>query len=52
MEEHGAIERVAGTCLLVTDLEAHRTDWNRAVRIISNVLVLMYGRCGVGDDAQ
>lgn len=42
-EKHGAIVRDAGTCDLVTDLEAHRMDWNRAVRIILNVLIQFDG---------
>ena len=35
-EKQGAIARVAGSCIFVTDLEAHRTDWRRAERIILN----------------
>ena len=51
-EKHGAIVRDAGSCVLVTDLEAHRTDWRRAVRIILNVMVLGYDPYTVlGDNA-
>ena len=51
-ERQEAIARDAGSCVLVTDLEAHRTDWKRAVRIILNVVMLGYRRCLVlGDDA-
>ena len=41
-EKQGAIVRAAGSCVLITDLEAHRTEWRRAVRIILNVMVLGY----------
>ena len=37
-EKQGAIARDAGSCIFVTDLEAHRTDWKRAVRIILNAV--------------
>lgn len=51
-EKQGAIARDDGSCVLVTDLEAHRTDWKRAVRIILIVRMSNYGRCRVlGDDA-
>ena len=49
-EKHGAIGRDAGRCVLATDLEAHRTEWKRAVRIILKVLTSIYGRCTVLDD--
>lgn len=49
-ERQGAIARDDGSCVLVTDLDAHRTDWRRAVRIILNVQMTNYGRCGVFDD--
>ena len=49
-EKQGAIARDAGSCVLVTDLEAHRTDWKRAVRIILNVLMSGYGGGSVLDD--
>lgn len=49
-EKHGAIGRDAGSCVLATDLEAHRIEWKRAVRIILKVLTLIYGRCTVLDD--
>ena len=39
-ERQGAIARDAGSCVLVTDLEAHRADWNRAARIILKVLLV------------
>lgn len=54
-EKQGAIARDAGSCVLVTDLEAHRTDWNRAVRIILilNVLTSGYDSCSVlGDELR
>ena len=52
-EKQGAIVRGAGSCVLVTDLEAHRTDWRRAVRIILNVMVPGCVRYTVfGDDAM
>ena len=38
-EKHGAVVRGAGSFVLVTDLEAHRMDWKRAVRIILNVIM-------------
>ena len=51
-EKQGAIVRDAGSCVLVTDLEAHRKDWRRAVRIILNVMMPGYVRYTVrGDDA-
>ena len=51
-EKQGAIVRDAGSCVLVTDLEAHRTDCRRAVRIILNVMLPGYVRYIVlGDDA-
>ena len=51
-EKQGEIVRDAGSCVLVTDLEVHRTDWRRAVRIILNVMVPGYV-CYIvlGDDA-
>ena len=52
-EKHGAIGRDAGSCVLATDLEAHRIEWNRAVRIILKVLTSIYDRCTVLlDDAE
>ena len=52
-EKHGAIGRDAGNCVLATDLEAHRIEWKRAVRIILKVLTSSYGRCTVlSDDAE
>ncbi len=52
-EKQGAIARDVGSGVLVTDLETHRTDWKRAVRIMLNVLMLGCGRCSVfGDDAE
>ena len=52
-KKQGAIVRDAGICVVVTtDLEAHRTDWRRAVRIILSVMVPGYVRYTVlGDDA-
>ena len=51
-EKQGAIVRDAGSCVLVTDLEAHRTDWRKLVRIILEVMVPGYVRYTVlGDDA-
>ena len=52
-ERQGAIAREAGSCVLLSDLEAHRMDWRRVGRIILNSLVSGYGRCKViGDDAE
>ncbi len=52
-EKQGAIARDVGNCVLVTDLETHRTDWKMAVRIMLNVLILGCGRCSVfGDDVE
>lgn len=39
MERQGAIARETGSCVVVTDLEAHLTDWNKAARIILNGVV-------------
>ena len=51
-EKQGAIVRDAGSCVLVTDLEAHRMDWRKVVRIILKVMVPGYVRYTVlGDDA-
>ena len=54
-EKQGAIVRDAGSFVLVTDLEAHRTDWKRAVRIILNVMMAGCVRqtvmCLLGADA-
>ena len=52
-EKQGAIARDDGSCALVTDLEAHRTDWKRAIRIILIVQMPDYGCYNVlGDDAE
>lgn len=52
-EKHGAIGRDTGSCVLATDLEAHRIEWKRAVRIILKVLISGYGRCtDLSDDAE
>lgn len=52
-EKQGAIARDDGSFVLVTDLEAHRTDWKRAVRIILIVQMTDYSRYNVlGDDAE
>ena len=52
-EKQGAIARDVGSCVLVTDLEAHRMDWESAVRIMLNVPMSGCGRFSVfGDDAE
>ena len=52
-EKHGAIARNAGSRVLVTEPEAHRTEWKRALRIILNVLSSGSACCGfLGDNAE
>lgn len=50
--KQGVIVRDAGRCVLVADLEAHRTECRREARIILNTIVPGYVRYTVlGDDA-
>lgn len=41
-DREGVVNREAGSCVRTADLEAHRTDCKKAVRIMSNVLCVVW----------